>query len=254
MMIQDVSRKDLGNEEFLSLRQATDKIAGSLKKRLTAHLSVLKPLFIPRKLLGTYIQSASSDDVVGSDKAFARLQQLYAAISENPFGLRKKLVPPLPAISNQIEYVPFQYTVQFSEEGVKTVTITSPTRYILSYESKCPINRLKGMVSGTESRHPEDLKQSLINHLCMGIMLEQFPELKELLQDLRYDVEIRKIDELGGLPVVILSVPLKTFLPSDEFIIQVTQLSGVPAFQEIIDLDAVENMGDPLKDILRQNI
>ena len=254
MTIEDVPRKDLINEEFLSLRQTTGKIADGLKKSLQAHLSVLKPLFVPRKLLGTNVKSVLKEDVLGSDKAFAELQQRYAAISEKPFGLRKKLVPPLPAISDQLECIPYQYIVHLGEDGTKTVTITSPTRYILSYESECSLNRLMGMVAGTESRQAEDMKQSLINHLCMGIFLEQRPALKQLLQDLRYKVEIRKIDVLGGLPVVILTVPLQTFLPSDEFITEVTQLSGIPAFQEIIDSDAVEKMNDPLKDTLRQYI
>jgi hypothetical protein len=43
-------------------------------------------------------------------------------------------------------------------------------------------------------------------------------------------------------------------LPPDDFIFQVTQLSGIAAFQEIIDLDAVENITDPLKDNLRNLI
>lgn len=253
MTIEDVPRKDLDNAEFLNLRQTTGKIADGLKKRLQAHLSVLKPLFIPRKLLGTYVKSGLKEDVPGSDKAFAELQQRYAAISEKPFGLRKRLNPPLPVISSQLECIPYQYNVQLGEDGT-TITITSPTRYILSYESECPINRLKGMVAGTESRRAEEMKQALINYLCMGIFLEQRPALKELLQDLRYNIEIQKLDDLGGLPVVILTAPLQTFLPSDKFITEVTQLSGIPAFQEIIDIDAVENIGDPLQGTLRQYI
>jgi hypothetical protein len=34
----------------------------------------------------------------------------------------------------------------------------------------------------------------------------------------------------------------------------VTQLSGIPAFQEIIDFDAPENMPDPLKETLKTAI
>jgi hypothetical protein len=252
MANNDAMRKDLDNEAFLNLRQTTGKIADGLKKRLQTHLSVLKPLFTPRKLLGTYVRNSLKEDVLGSDKAFAKLQQRYAAICEKPFELRKELIPPLPVISNQLACSSYQYNLPLGKDGEKVITITSPTRYILSYESECSINQLKGIVAGTESRRPEDMKQSLINHLCMGILLEQFPELKNLLQDLRYNVETHEIDDLGRLPVVILTVPLQTFLPSDEFITQVTQLSGIPAFQEIIDSDAMKNMEDPLKNTLKQ--
>lgn len=252
MYYNKVKRKDLDNEAFLSLRQTTGKIADSLKNRLQTHLSVLKPLFAPQKLLGTYTRNSLKEDMPGSDKAFAKLQQRYAAICEKPFGLRKELTPPLPVISSQLIGTPYKYNLPAGKDEKKTITITSPIRYILSYESECSINQLKGIVTGTESRRPEDMKQSLINHLCMGIMLEQFPELKSLLQDLRYNVETQKIGNLGGLPVVTLTVPLQTFLPPDKFITQVTQLSGIPAFQEIIDSDAMKNMDDPLKELLSQ--
>lgn len=167
-------RKNVDDKQFLKLRQVTEKIAGILDKRLKDHLEVLKPLFIPRKLLGTYIKSASKEEIPGSDKAFAELQEQYGAICERPFGLSKKLHPPLPPISNQIEGVPFQYNLTFENSPSKTTTITSPTRYILSYQSECPLNRLQGMLSGNEPRQPEDMKQAIINHLTMVIFLKFF--------------------------------------------------------------------------------
>ena len=80
------------------------------------------------------------------------------------------------------------------------------------------------------------------------IFLERFPALKHLLEDLRYEVETRELSDLGKLPVVVIKAPLETFLHADDFILQVTQLSGVPAFQEIIDLDTLEKLPDPLKE------
>ena len=254
MKKKDMPRKKLDDQQFLKLRQTTEKIAGALDKRLKDHLAVLKPLFIPGKLLGTYVKSTLMEDIHGSDKAFAELQELYAAICEKPFGLSRKLHSPLPPISNQLENTPFQYNLTFSESPARTTNITSPTRYILSYQSECPLNRLRGMLSGAETRQPDDMKQAIIYHLTMVIFLKYFPALTQLFQDLRYEVEIKKLADLGGLPVVILTAPLATFLPPDEFIVQVTQLSGIPAFQEIIDPDAVKNMPDPLRDSLKSCI
>ena len=57
---EEISRKNLDSQEFLQHRQVTEKIAGVLDKRLKAHLTVLRPLFIPRKLFGTYVKSAVS--------------------------------------------------------------------------------------------------------------------------------------------------------------------------------------------------
>ncbi len=93
--------------------------------------------------------------------------------------------------------------------------------------------------------------------LCIVIGLalgKYFPGLSQLLEDLRYDVETRELDDLGGLQVVMLRAPVETFLPPDDFILQITQLSGVDAFQEIIDQEAIERVPDPLKEALSKII
>ncbi|MCP4693746.1 MAG: hypothetical protein GY859_37275, partial [Desulfobacterales bacterium] len=81
--------------------------------------------------------------------------------------------------------------------------------------------------------------------------LRRFPDLTRLLQDLRYNVDIVEQPDLGGLPAAILTAPIKMFLPPDDFIIQITQLSGVAAFQEIADPDAVQTLPDPLRESLK---
>ena len=110
------------------------------------------------------------------------------------------------------------------------------------------------MLSGAEGRQPDDMRQAILSHLALVLFLEQFPALTNLLTDLRYTVGIEKFADLGGLPAVILTAPLETFLPPDDFIVEITQLSGIPAFQEIIDMDAVKNIPDPLQDALQELI
>jgi hypothetical protein len=75
--------------------------------------------------------------------------------------------------------------------------------------------------------------------------------LKQLFEDLRYPVKTRGLGDLRGLPVVVVNAPLETFLPPDDFIFQITQLSGIAAFQEIINSEAVEKIPDNLKGALR---
>jgi len=253
-MEERIFRKQLNNEEFLKLRQATEKIAQLLTKRLKGHLEVIKPLFIPRILLGNYIKSALMDEVPGTDKAFAELQEMYGTICEKPFALPRKLTPPLPPILNQLDTVPFQYSLFLEESEDKTVSITSPTQWILSYRSECPLNRLKAMALGMEPRQPDEMRQTIINHLALFVFLKHFPALNQLFEDLRYQVETKELADLGSLPVVILKAPVETFLPPDDFILQITQLSGIAAFQEIIDPEAVKKITDPLKEALRSLI
>ncbi len=252
MEASTVARKDLDSKEFLQLRLSTEKIAAALALRLRGHLTTLRPLFTPRKLLGTYIKSSSLEDVQGSDKAFARFQELYGAICEQPFGLPKKLQTPLPALSNILECTPYQYTSALGGDRARGLTITAPTRFILSYQSECPLSRLRAMLSGAEGRQTEQMRQGLFAHLALVVFLEQFSSLGELLRDLRYTISREELAEFGGLPVVIVTAPLATFLPPDEFIDEITQLSGIPAFQEIISMDAVDNIPDTLRDSLRE--
>jgi hypothetical protein len=245
------NRKRLDNKQFLELRQATEKIAAALSKRLSSHLEILRPLFIPRKLLGSYVKSAVMEEVSGEEKAFARLQERYAAVCERPFGLSRKLYPPLSPISNHLEITPFQYRLNFPGLGEKQITVISPIQWILSYGSECPLDRLRAMVIGKEARQPQDMQQALINHLIPGIFLTFHPALGRLLEDLRYQVETRELDDLGGLPAVTVKISLETFLPPDDFILQITQLSGIAAFQEIINPEAIERIPDPLQKSLK---
>ncbi len=248
--MENISRKKLDNQEFFKLRQATEKISQALSKRLLGHLDTLRPLFLPRKLLGIYVKSAVKEEVPRSEKAFSELQELYGLVCEKPFNLPRKLQPPLPPINQQLEITPFQYPLVI-EGGNKAVQIISPARWIVSFQGDCPYERLRAMVSGREQRQIEEMQQSLVNHLALVIFLRYFPELKRLIEDLRYEVEIKELSDLGNLQVVVLRAPVATFLPPDDFILQITQLSGISAFQEIVDLEEIEHIRDSLKEQLK---
>ncbi len=247
--MKEIPRKHLDNQEFFKLRQATEKISQALSKRLIGHLDTLRPLFLPRKLLGTYVKSAVKEDVPRSEKAFAELQELYGSICEKPFALPRRLPSPLPPIYQQLEISSFQYPLSM-EGGHRIVQIVAPTRWILAFRGDCSLERVRAMVSGREPRQPEEMQQALIDHLTLIVFFRYFPDLKRLLEDLRYEVEIQELVDLGNLPVVVLKASIATFLPPDDFILQITQLSGISAFQEIVDLEALGQMTDSLKEQL----
>ncbi|MCX8117647.1 MAG: hypothetical protein N3G78_06945 [Desulfobacterota bacterium] len=248
--MKEIPRKQLDSQEFFKLRQVTEKISQALGKRLNGHLDTLRPLFLPRKLLGTYVKSAVKEDVPRSEKAFAELQELFGSVCEKPFGLPKKLQPPLPPINQQLEVTPYQYPLRLEGDD-RTVQILAPTQWVLSFRGDCSLERVRAMVSGREPRQTDEMQQALIDHLSLVVFLRHFPELRRLLEDLRYEVEVQELVDLGNLPVVVLKAPIATFLPPDDFILQITQLSGISAFQEIVDLEAIEKMTDSLKEQLK---
>ncbi len=254
MKKEETIRKKLDNQEFVKLRQATEKIAQFLNKRITVHADILRPLFIPRKLLGPYVKSSVSEEVPKAEKAFTDLRELYFSVCEKPFSLLRRLQPPIPPISNFLEAVPLKYPLSIESAEKKTIDIISPTRWILSYRSDVSLDRLKSMVADTGTRQIDEMSHAIIGNLTPVIFLKYFPALNHLLEDLRYKVEIKGLVDLGNMPVVVLTAPIDTFLPPDDFILQVTQISGIDAFQEIINLEAVESMTDSLKDELKNLI
>ncbi|MCU7892996.1 MAG: hypothetical protein KZQ78_15865 [Candidatus Thiodiazotropha sp. (ex Ustalcina ferruginea)] len=68
-----------------------------------------------------------------------------------------------------------------------------------------------------------------------------------LLQGLRFHLETIHMEGLGDLPVILVSCPLSTILPPDDIIIQNTEISGIPSFEEIININDIQVLSDPLK-------
>ena len=73
------------------------------------------------------------------------------------------------------------------------------------------------------------------------------PGLAQLFQDLQYDVKAEALPELKGLPVVTITSTLKSFRPADDLIAAATAFSGVPAFIELLDTEAIRQSVDPLQ-------
>ena len=56
--------------------------------------------------------------------------------------------------------------------------------------------------------------------------------------------------EFGDLPLVQITFPIATIRPADDLIIQSTELSGMSAFEEVIDINSLVNLRDPAKERL----
>ena len=78
-------------------------------------------------------------------------------------------------------------------------------------------------------------------------MLARFPGIAQLLTDLRYDIQTEKSRALGALPLVTVRSCLPSFRPADNLMLTAVRFSGVPAFIELIDLEALSALPDPLK-------
>lgn len=239
--------KALTFEQLAELRQRTETIAGFLRARLQGHLDTLRPVFAPRRLLGKYADR--KEDVVGSEKAVGQLRERLGEVCGAPLSLTPELDEDmLGRIDNRPELYPWEYTYEpGGEGGPRALTITSPVRWVLSYGSGSSLSQVRQAVAGKHERRSDHLRQFVVNALVMQLLLERNPGIGQLLTDLRYQVQVDTCPGLGVLPFVTVNACLPSFRPADALIRMATRFSGVSNFVELIDVDAVHALEDPLK-------
>ncbi|MEW7972923.1 MAG: hypothetical protein AB2540_14865 [Candidatus Thiodiazotropha endolucinida] len=241
------------NENFdipriLELRKLTRSISEKIETDLNGYLSTLGPLFSPAPILGEYIRGGSKAPVKGAEMAFRDLKSRYQAIAgQIPFSLQTELSPPLDifAATPDLTAVEYPYTAT-AENKSASLTVTSPLKWVLSYPDLNP-KRLLELLQGNRNQQEDELSHALLQCLTLNLVLEKRPGLVSILQGLRFTIDTSHHDGLGELPVIIISCPLRTLLPSDDIIIQNTEISGIPSFEEIINIEDIRELSDPLQ-------
>lgn len=251
------AERSLSIPEAAELRGKTQAISQTLQAQVEAHLETLRTLLAPRRILGKYAgASARRDDVSGADKVVAEIRRRFKEVAGRPFMLKSDL--PQEVIQNvgtQIELYPWEYDHEASAGGqTKTIAITSPVRWVMTYASDYSLHQLRDVVAGREEKRPADVRQFVVNCLVMGAVVEKLPNIARLLEDLRFEVSVDPAQGLGELPLVTLSSNLASFRPADDLILTATGFSGVDEFVELVDRDAVQNLRDPLREKLAQQI
>jgi hypothetical protein len=248
----------LSISELTERRERTEAVSGWIRQRLEQHLETLRPAFDPRRLLGRHAGSgvSSRDDIPGSDAALQQLTQRYAQVCGAPFSLRNELPPEvLAGIDRRLELYPYEYP-HLADDGrdKKTIRITSPLRWVLSYASGYSLAQLDRALAKQEDRRESDVRQFVVNALVMGAMLERFPALRLILSDLRFEVSSTTREGLGKLPLVTIASHLPSQRPPDDLVFTITGFSGVAAFIEVIERDPLANLRDPLREALEAKL
>lgn len=245
-------RQTLTTDEVAALREKTEVVSKILKNQLQGYLDTLKPLLAPRRILGRHV--GSREDVTGSDHALSRLKELYREGSQTPFGLPIEFPDTaLAQLDNQPAVYPWEYPYTAkSERDSKNLTITSPAQWILTYDSGVTLAQVRSMLENKTERKTEVLRQFVINALVMHLFIRGHANLIQLFAALRYHVEMKSLPGLGPVSFVTIHAPLTSFRPADDILLMATRFSGVPAFVEMVSLDAIENLQDPLRVQLQQ--
>ena len=234
-------------EELAQQRRNTDLISKFLKEQLAKYLETLRPIVSPERVLGKH--AGGRLEVPGSDRAFSELQQKIKDYSKQPFDLPVELDPHwLTLVGNRLDLYPWEYMYEAkSARETKTITMTSPGKWIVSYASNYSAQQMKQVLAGKEQRRPEYVRQFVVNALVLQSVMAKTPGLDTLLNDLRFKLAVEQAPDFRHLPLVTLTSCLPSFRPADDLLIGATAMSGIPAFIEFVDLDAVRNLQDPLK-------
>jgi hypothetical protein len=240
---------DLEPTKLLSLHGLTKEVAQACLRNLKAQIEAMAPLFRPRRILGDHIDSTSKDAVPGADRNLADLQELYARVAVKGFDLRPELRTPLESVTTQFQFDEWEYThATETDRGWQSIRVTAPLTWALSYATSYSLSALRGVVTGSGQRDVEAVRAFVLRACLMHELFSKIPALADLLEGLRYKVEIRKSPQLGDLPLVTISAPFRTFRPPDKLVAMASGLAGGASFAEILDLESVHNLADPLRD------
>jgi hypothetical protein len=251
--MDSASSPSLTIEQLATLRQKTEAASKVLESHLKSYLDTIKPLLAPRRVLGRHV--ASREEVNISDRMLDQLKQQYGqVVSQAPFGMPLEF--PEQTLTH-LDNLPMVYAWEYrhtakSSTTEKVLTITSPVRWILTYETGAAPNLVRQMLEGKVERRGEMLKQFVVNALAMGLLMQAYSGIGQLLGSLRYCVRTETLLGFGSLPFVTIHACLDSFRPSDELLLTATGFSGVPAFVELIRADSLQSYIDPVTVQLRQ--
>ncbi len=240
---------ELEPAKLLSLHGLTKEVAHVCLHHLKMQIEAMAPLFRPRRFLGDHIEAAGREPIPAAERNFAELQELYARVAVKPFDLRPELRSPLESVATHLQFDEWEYIhAMETNRGWQSIRVTTPLTWVMSYSSKYTLSTLRAVVIGSGQRDGEAIRVYVLHACLMHELFSRIPALSELLAALRFKVEIRKSPQLGELPLMTISAPFKTFRPDDKLVALASGLAGGASFAEVLDVESVENLGDPLRE------
>jgi hypothetical protein len=238
---------NLSLDELLEIRETTERVSAYLYRRVREHLATLAPILAPGRVLGKHV--GSREAAARADETLNELAAKYKQTLGGSFNLKPDLdEEALAGIGSTIHVYPFEYTHEAKgAKASKTVAMTSPVRWVVTYGSEYSLSQFRTQMSTGGDRRVPPLRQFVVNALAFQVVLGRNPLVSQLFGDLRYEIEIAGLPGLEKLPLVNFSVPVPSFRPPDDLLLTATRLSGVPAFIELIEMEALNNIPDPLR-------
>ena len=234
-------------QKFLKLRKLTRAIAELLRGQLADYSSTISPMLRPKGIFGEYVQGGSKETVRGADKAFLQLQRLYTTVvNAKPYNLLTELRAPFQLESTAVEVTPLEYShVVSNDGGSKTIAVTSPLKWVLTY-SGFSLAKLQELLAD-RNRMNEETHRFVLHYTALHTVVNSYPGLPRLFEALRFPVSSERFPQFGEMPILCISAAVTTIRPPDELIVESTEISGRDAFEEVVNLEDLRSLRDPLK-------
>jgi len=245
-------------ESLLVRRKLTRAIADVVRASMTGYLETLAPLLRPATVLGDYMDGGAKESTRRADKAFKDLQGLYTEIaSSKPYSLPRDLPAPLrlAGVGLEITAVDTPYVIESGAQP-RTIMVRSPLTWTLTYAGYAP-SRIPDLLKG-KARAAEDVTQLVVAYLLMHVVMANSPGLTQLFEALHFPVTSTTVPEFGALPITRIAADITTERPSDAVILESAEMTGMDAFEEVVRIEDLTRLRDPLKDrvleIARQHV
>jgi hypothetical protein len=236
-------------KSLLVLRKLTRSIADVLRAQLMEHLATLTPLLQPQGVFGEYIQGTQREPSPRADQAFKELKALYETISPaKPLNLRRELSPPFPFTNLSLEITPVDYVhVVQTETGARKITVRSPLTWTLTYGGFTP-PRLQEVLD--QQLRGDELQKWILSFLLIHLVVKYRPGVVQLMGGLRFPVTMSISPDFGELPMTRIGIGISTTRPSDDVVLESAELTGMDAFEEVVNVEDIPRLQDPLKERL----
>ena len=239
-------------QSLLARRKLTRAITDVVRVQMTEYLKTLTPLLRPKTLLGEYVQGGLKEPSRKADKAFAELQALYEKVATaRPYNLPRDLSVPLnvPAVGLEITPLDYEHVVQTGSD-TRRIKVRSPLTWVLTY-ADFPPTRLQELLD-MKARSIEELQRFVLHYLVLHVVATSETGLMRVFEALHFPLTATKAKEFGELPLTRIGIGISTSRPSDALVLESAELTGMDTFEEVVNVDDIARLPDPLKERLLQ--
>jgi hypothetical protein len=242
--------KEISLQQMAPLRETSQKLSNFLKQNLSAYLAPMARILAPHAVLGEYMEG-NSERARGAAESFALIKEHFDKIFRESFQLPGHLAGKVPPMKAKLKLYPWEYLYAIDDDPGQAIIISSPNSWVIAYDYPYTLNDLLRAKLAGDKPQASESKQLVVNTLTMWLALERQAGLKKILADLRFSVSVEHSPVAKDLPFMVATAAVGSFRPQDDVMKTVTQLSGRPVFEELIDEEAVQSIRDPLAEQLQ---